>query len=128
MMYKLSNRSQERLQGIEPILIEIINEAITLSPYDFGIPQNGGLRTPEDQHLLYTKGVSKCDGYKHKSYHQTGKAFDIYAYVDGKATWEAQYYKPIALHIQSIADAKGVNLKWGGSWSSFVDLPHFQIK
>ena len=43
-MYKLSKRSRQRLEGIEPVLIEIIEEAIKYSPYDFGIPGYGGLR------------------------------------------------------------------------------------
>jgi len=127
-MFKLSKRSQERLQGIEPILIDIVNEAIKESPYDFGIPSFGGLRTEEEQHYLFNKKVSKCDGYNKKSYHQTGKAFDIYAYVNGKATWDKKYYEPIARHIQKVAQFKfGIVLTWGGDWKSFVDMPHFQI-
>ena len=128
MNYKLSNRSKSRLEGIDTILIDIVIEAIKDSPYDFGIPQYGGLRTQPDQYSLYQRGASKCDGTIKKSYHQTGKAFDIYAYVDGKATWDEKYYKPIADHIRSVArDKFRVNLIWGGNWTTFVDLPHFQI-
>ena len=128
-MYKLSNRSLSNISEIEDILIMIIQEGIKNSPYDFGIPSTGGFRTAEEQYLLFQKGASKCDGYEKKSYHQTGKAFDIYAYVDGKATWEAKYYEPIARHLQSIAKDKfGIELTWGGDWKKFVDMPHFQIK
>lgn len=127
-MYKLSKRSRARLDGIKPILIEIVEEAIKDSPYDFGIPSFGGLRTAEEQHYLFNKKVSKCDGYDKKSYHQSGNAFDIYAYVDGKATWNHVYYGPIARHIQKVAKDKfGIELQWGGDWKSFVDMPHFQI-
>lgn len=127
-MYKLSERSEKRLEGIDPILIEIVKESIKESPYDFGIPAFGGLRTAEEQNGLFMKKVSKCDGYKNKSYHQSGKAFDIYAYINGKATWEKRYYMPIARHIQKIALEKfNVKLQWGGDWRSFIDLPHFQI-
>ena len=127
-MYKLSKRSRERLNGINPILIQIVEEAIKESPYDFGIPSFGGLRTAEEQHYLFNKKVSKCDGYNKKSYHQSGNAFDIYAYVDGKASWKHEYYKPIAEHIMKIAKEQfDTELSWGGNWTSFVDLPHFQI-
>lgn len=127
-MYKLSKRSRSRLDGIKPVLIEIVEEAIKESPYDFGIPNFGGLRTSEDQFYLFNKGVSKCDGYDKKSYHQSGNAFDIFAFVDGKATWKHEYYKPIADHIKEIAKEKfGVELQWGGDWKNFVDMPHFQI-
>ena len=51
-MYKLSNRSLNNLEGVEPILIEIIIESIKNSPFDFGIPSSGGMRTPEEQYLM----------------------------------------------------------------------------
>jgi len=78
MSYKLSKRSRARLEGIHVVLIDIIEAAITDSPFDFGIPQMGGLRTAEDQAILYSKGVTQCDGYEKKSYHQTGRAFRLF--------------------------------------------------
>jgi len=127
-MYKLSKRSLRRLEGIKKILTKIAKEAIKDSPHDFGIPLTGGLRTAEDQNKLYRQKVSKCDGYKKKSYHQTGKAFDIYVIIDGKATWQTKYYKPVAKHIIKVArDKFSVELTWGGNFKSFTDLPHFEI-
>lgn len=128
-MYELSKRSKERLARVNPLLIDIVEEAIKDSPFDFGIPREGGYRSPEDQHILFLKGASKCDGYKHKSYHQTGNAFDIYGYVDGKATWNVLILTEIARHLQKIAkDCFCVDLEWGGSWRTFRDMPHFQLK
>ena len=127
-MYKLSKRSYERLNGIDAILVAILTEAIKESPFDFGIPRNGGMRTAKEQNELYKKGRSRLDGYKNKSYHQTGKAFDIYAYVDGDASWEKEHLTAIARHIQKVAKEQfNTKLTWGGDWKSFVDMPHFQI-
>jgi peptidoglycan L-alanyl-D-glutamate endopeptidase CwlK len=129
-MYKLSKRSLSRLKGIEPILIAILVDAIKKSPYDFGIPQHGGLRTDSEQYALYLKRpkVTQIDGTRRRSYHQTGRAFDIYAYVDGKPTWEAKYYDPIAHNLQKVAKERyNIELQWGGHFKSFKDLPHFQI-
>ena len=127
-MYKLSKRSYERLNGIDAILIAIVTEAIKESPFDFGIPRSGGLRTAEDQYKLFKDGKSKCDGFKKKSYHQSGKAFDIFAYVDGDASWSPSHLEPIARHIQKVAKEQfNVELTWGGDWTSFRDMPHFQI-
>ena len=127
-MYKLSKRSYERLNGVNAILIAILTEAIKESPYDFGIPRSGGLRTAEFQNELYKKGKSQLDGYKKKSYHQSGKAFDIFAYVDGKASWDRDQLTAIARHIQKVAREQfDVELTWGGDWKNFVDMPHFQI-
>ena len=135
-MYQLSKRSRERLNGISTVLIDIIEEGIVNSPFDFGIPQYGGLRTAEDQNKLYQQGrdlpgsiITNVDGYIKQSYHQTGKAFDIYAYVDGRASWNVQHLTAIARHLQQIAkDCYSINLEWGGDWRSFKDYPHFQIK
>lgn len=127
-MYKLSKRSLSRLEGIEPDLIELLKEAIKTSPYDFGIPREGGLRTAEDQHILFLKGASKCDGYKRKSKHQLGLAFDIYGYVDGKPTWDKIILTNIAYHILMVAASMGIKLTWGGNWKNFKDMPHFEIK
>lgn len=127
-MYKLSKRSYERLNGVNAILIAILTEAIKESPYDFGIPREGGLRTAEEQYKLYLDKKSQLDGFKKKSYHQSGKAFDIFAYVDGKASWKKQHLTAIARHIQKVAkDQFDVDLEWGGDWKRFVDMPHFQI-
>lgn len=133
-MYKLSSRSRSRLDGIDQVLIDIIEEAIKYSPFDFGIPQYGGLRTAEDQNKLYQQGrdlpgsiITQVDGYIKKSYHQTGKAFDIYAYVDGKASWKEEHLTAIAEHLIQVAkECFDVELTWGGSWK-WRDMPHFQI-
>lgn len=128
--YRLSKRSIMRLDKVNPLLIAIVVDSIRESPFDFGIPEYGGFRTAEEQNALYNKRprVSYKDGYRNMSYHQTGNAFDIYAFVNGKATWEQKYYEPIARHIQKIAmDKYGTRLTWGGDWHGFKDLPHFQI-
>ena len=144
-MYNLSNRSRERLEGILPILIEIIEEGIADSPYDFGIPQYGGLRTTEDQQQLYAKGrtdfsthtrpVTYVDGINRLSNHQAkedgyGHAFDIYVYnhKTKRASWNVDKLSEVAMHLIKIAQKKGVDLSWGGLWSRFKDYPHFEVK
>lgn len=135
-MSKLSATSRKRLEGIKPILITIIEDAITTSPIDFGIPQDGGLRTANRQNAMYAQGrtdlskpkITNADGYKNISRHQSGEAFDIYAYVNGKASWDIGHLTAIAHHILKVAANYRVQLEWGGDWKSFKDYPHFQIK
>lgn len=134
-MFKLSKTSRARLNGIDPSLIFLIEDAIKTSPIDFGIPLDGGLRTEARQAELYAQGrtttgrkITNADGKVKKSYHQSGKAFDIYAFVDGKASWDISHLTTIARHLQAVARSKGIELEWGGSWVSFKDYPHFQIK
>ena len=126
--YKLSKRSLSRLDGIRSVLIAVLVEGIKDSPYDFGIPKTGGFRTANDQKELYNLGVSKCDGVKNKSYHQSGNAFDIYIYEAGKANWNKDKLKLVAEHLKETAKNKyGISLEWGGDWISWQDYPHFQI-
>lgn len=141
-MYKLSKRSKKRLEGVHPDLIRLVEKAITNSPFDFGIPQYGGLRTVEDQQELYLKGrrgkkgeriVTYVDGIKRKSNHQAksdgfGHAFDIYGIEDGVATWKPSILKPIAEHIKKTAEDMKIEISWGGDWTTFKDLPHFELK
>ncbi len=136
-MFGLSTRSNQRIEGIKPILITIIKEGIKTSPYDFGIPKYGGARTKAQQKELYaigrtvsvnkspitwtleSKHLIKEDGFGH--------AFDIYAYVNGKASWKMIHLKPIARHLQKVAKKHGVVLEWGFDlWGK--DGAHFQIK
>lgn len=128
-MYRLSNTSRGRLDGIDKVLIDIIEEAIVNSPYDFGVPEFGGMRTDEEQEDMYAKGRTKPGRivtWTLNSYHKTGKAFDIYAYVNNKASWDLKHLEPIARHLQEIACIYDVELHWGHDlWGK--DGAHFQI-
>lgn len=141
--YKASLRSLNRLTGIESVLIAIIVDALASEdcPHDFGIPQHGGKRTAGEQNLLYTSGASQKDGFIKESYHQSGKAFDIYAYIDGKASWDPNVLEALARHIMNIAREKyHVTIRWGGDWDSdgirvdkdndesFFDGAHFELR
>ena len=129
MSYRLSKRSRGRIDGIEDILITIVEEAISDSPFDFGIPKLGGMRTDEQQKEMYAQGRTKPGRkvtWTLNSYHKTGKAFDIYAYVNGGASWDRKYLEPIARHLQKVAERHGVKLDWGYElWKK--DGAHFQI-
>ena len=100
-MNKFSKTSLARRSGVDGRLVEISDLAIKICPIDFGIPGDGGIRTPERQQELFNEGLSKCDGFKNKSFHQTGLALDVYAYVDGKASWETEHLAVVAAAISS---------------------------
>ena len=127
-MFQLGKNSVINMAGIDSRLMDIVEVAIKLSNIDFGIPSSGGLRTTEDQAALFTAGKSKCDGRTNKSYHQTGKAVDVYAYVDGKASWDHLHLTHIATAMLQASAQLGYELKWGCLWNSWQDMPHFEIK
>ena len=126
-MYQLSNTSRSRLASVAHRCVKVIERALVISPIDFGIPQYGGRRTAQEQHALFLGGKSKCDGIEKKSTHQSGKAFDVYAYVDGKASWDELHLTTVAAAILQAASELKVPLEWGGLWKGFRDMPHFQL-
>lgn len=134
MSFKFSKSSLSRLNTVNPLLKQIFLKALPTSPYDFGIPKDGGKRTAKRQNELYQQGrsipgkiITNADGYNKPSYHQSGNAVDIYAYVNGKPSWNVMYFAPIARHLQKVAKEHfNVNLEWGGDWT-WKDYGHFQI-
>ena len=127
MPLKLSDKSKQRREGVDPRLIEISDLAIQISVIDFGIPRDGGLRLAKRQNELFEDGKSKADGYDKLSEHQSGNALDFYAYVDGAASWEPEHLAMVAAAFLQAAAMLGYKLKWGGLWKSFKDMPHVQL-
>lgn len=125
-MFKFSQKSISRLEGVDIRLKEVAELALTLTPIDFGIPSTGGLRTAEQQNNLYLEGKSRRDGIKRKSLHQLGTALDVYAYVDGKASWQKDHLTIIAGAMLESARRLGYKITWGGWWP--WDMPHFQLE
>lgn len=138
--FKLSKRSKKYLSGVNKNLIKLIERVIKKSPFDFGIPQYGGMRTAQEQNNLFHKipKVTQLDGFKKKSYHQTGNAFDIFIFYDGKAVWAGHEEKYMAVWkvIEEEFNSMKVEgifsenefIQWGGNWKRFKDYPHFQMK
>lgn len=85
-----------------------------------------GLRTFDEQKKLYAQGrtepgsivTNAQPGY---SYHNYGLAFDAVEIKNGQAVWN----NPNWTKIGQIARQHG--LEWGGNWTSFKDMPHFQL-
>jgi peptidoglycan L-alanyl-D-glutamate endopeptidase CwlK len=132
--FYLSDTSLERLDGVDPRYIKVLKRAIKISTVDFGIPQDGGVRTAERQHEMYLdpKIKTNCDGFNDKSKHQIpsgkiyGEAFDYFAYVKGRASWEEHHMTAVAAAILQAACELLVPLEWGGHWANFQDMPHIQ--
>lgn len=133
-MYSFSEKSLERLSTCDEKLQKVALLAIMLSEVDFGISE--GYRSPARQKMLYAKGrtaegdiVTYIDGVKKKGKHnyKPSKAFDVYAYVNGRVSWEKKYYDQINEAIQEAADTFGIIVYWGGEWITFKDYPHFEI-
>lgn len=147
MGYRLGKRSKERLQGVDPRMVRVVERAISISEQDFSVIC--GLRTIEEQKVLVAKGAS----HTMKSKHLEGLAVDLMAWVDG-GRWELNLYDEIADAMRKAAIEEGVTIRWGAAWHKtltewegitedlmneyidlrrsqgrrpFIDGPHFEI-
>lgn len=144
-MFKFSKRSIRNMKDVNDEMVLVFMTAIQYSPIDFGIPNDGGVRSALRQHQMFLDPdiETKCDGYDKVSKHQIpdgeafGKALDVYAYINGKASWNKVHLSIIAGVILSTAKrlkAEGkisIDVVWGGTFGSRNfkgwDKPHFQI-
>lgn len=120
-MFKLGKRSIERLQGVHPDLVRVVERAIDLTPVDFTVLE--GLRSPERQQTLVASGASQTLN----SRHITGHAVDLGAWVDDQVDWSWPLYAKIADAMKAAANELGVSIVWGGDWRTFKDGPHFEL-
>jgi peptidoglycan L-alanyl-D-glutamate endopeptidase CwlK len=148
-MFKLSKRSHDRLFGVDPRLVAVVNSAIGITKVDFGVTE--GLRTRETQEAYVKAGKSQTMDSKHL----TGHAVDLVAFVNGAVSWELNLYDDIAEAMRIAAKEHDLPLRWGAAWNiadirrwdgsmeaamnyyiderrrmnrrPFIDAPHFEI-
>jgi len=110
MSFKLSQRSLDKMDGVDERLIAVAKLAIQNTSIDFGVIC--GLRTIEEQRELFDKGASKTMASKHIS----GDALDLMAYIGSRGSWELKLYDNIGDAIIDAAREVGVGLRWGAAW------------
>ena len=121
MSFRLSLRSTQRLKGVHPNLIAVVEGAIARTDIDFIVTE--GLRTAQRQAQLVKAGASRTLN----SRHLTGHAVDIAALVEGRVRWDWPLYPRIAKAFRAAALDLGVSLVWGGDWPRLRDGPHFEL-
>lgn len=124
-MFKASNRTKERLKGVDERLSMLVGYALAISEVDFFV--NEGLRTTEQQQKYFKAGNSQLDGIKKKSKHQLGKAIDVY-YVGWKNTDSANdpRWTKLINAFRIAGKNLGLELNFGYDWG--WDKPHIELK
>ena len=154
MAFNLSNRSRNKLDGVHPQLVAVVEAAIKLTKVDFGVTY--GVRTLAEQEKLVAAGRSQTmkskhliqeDGFSH--------AVDVVAYDGSDVVWELNVYDDICDAFKVAARDVGISIKWGAAWSEgdirsyegtaedamnayidlrrsqgrrpFIDGPHFEV-
>ena len=115
-MYRLSNRSKKRLEGVHPDLVKVVNRAIQITEKDFSI--TCGLRTVQEQRKLVSMGKSRTMN----SRHLTGHAVDMVPYP---VSWEWDDFTPIVEAFKKAAKDLGVPIVCGYDWG--WDAPHIEL-
>ncbi|HEX5314257.1 MAG TPA: M15 family metallopeptidase [Gammaproteobacteria bacterium] len=112
------------LPEVQPYARALIGKAAAVG---ITIKVISGTRSYAEQDALYAQGRSAPGpivtnakaGY---SNHNFGLAFDIGVFEGNKYLAESPKYKAVgALGIE-------IGLSWGGSWKSFQDQPHFELR
>ena len=153
-MFKLSNRSLEKLEGVNPVLVDTVKRAIQLSKVDFGVIY--GVRSLAEQEKLYKAGRSQTMKSRHLIQEDgTSHAVDLMAYDGSNPSWDIVMYDDIADAMKAAAKETGAKICWGASWHieditkwdgtmeeamnayvdlrrsqnrrPFIDGPHFQL-
>jgi peptidoglycan L-alanyl-D-glutamate endopeptidase CwlK len=138
-MYKLSNASASKLEGVHPRLAAVVKRAIELTTQDFIVVC--GLRTLEEQEELYSQGRTKPgkivtwtlnsrhlpapDGF--------GRAVDLVPYPIDWST--PSKFDSIAKAMAEAAKELKTTIRWGADWDcdgiprerGESDSPHFEL-
>ena len=120
MPFKLSQKSKDRMAGVHPDLVAVVNRAIEITAVDFAVLE--GVRSKARQEQLLKAGASQTM----RSRHLTGHAVDLGAYVGGSVRWDWPLYDKIALAMKAAALELQVAIEWGGDWK-MKDGPHWQL-
>lgn len=121
-MRKYSQRSLNSLKGIHPDLRRVVDRALQDSPVDFIAIE--GLRTKTRQAELVASGASQTMD----SRHITGHAVDLLPIGPNGPEFAWPLYNKLGPAVEAAAKAEGVEITWGGRWSTFRDGPHFELK
>ena len=115
-MFKLSSRSLEKLEGVNPLLVDTVKEAIKLSSVDFGVIY--GVRSLAEQEKLYKSGRSQTMRSKHLIQDdKTSHAVDLMAYDGSNPSWDIVMYDDIADAMKAAAKETGAKIRWGAAWT-----------
>lgn len=120
-------RRAEKLAGLKPELREVVYRAAELCPFDIVVLE--GMRTYARQQALKSQGAS----HTLRSKHLTGDAVDLAPMLDTdedgdqEISWHWPHYHQLAHYVKQAAIEKGVDIEWGGDWTTFKDGPHWQL-
>lgn len=124
---QIDQKSEKKLVGVHPHLIEIVRAAAKITAVDFIITE--GPRTLERQRQLVASGASQTLRSRHipGGPSKFAHAIDVAATVAGQVRWDWPLYDRISVAMKQGAQQVGFPVEWGGDWTTFKDGPHYQL-
>lgn len=125
--FYLSGRDLQRLIGVHPDLVRVVERAATLAPAPFMVLE--GLRALARHRQYFRAGKTRTM----RSRHLTGHAVDLAPLIDTdgdgdrEVSWNWADFRPLARAVKLAAEQVGVPVEWGGDWKGFPDGPHWQL-
>jgi peptidoglycan LD-endopeptidase CwlK len=130
MSFVFSRRSKKNLETCEIPLQTLATKALATSPIDFTIIC--GYRDKKGQEEAFASGASKLKFPNSKHNKWPALAFDAVPYP---LDWhDIKSFQELGDHIietwGSMTDEEkmGFDLSWGGTWKSFKDYPHYELR
>lgn len=125
-MFNLSQKSKDKLTGVHPDLVKVIERAIQITDVDFVVLE--GVRDKKRQKELVENGASLTMNSRHiPGKDGFSKAVDLGALNDGQISWLWPFYEKIAKAVKEAAREMNIPVEWGGDWKKFKDGLHFQL-
>ena len=129
----IDTASQQRIDKLHPMVREEVAQIVTeinnnlTGKAKVRIAQ--GLRTIAEQNALYNQRPKVTNAKGGQSIHNYGTAVDIVLIIDGKeASWDTKKDwdgDKVSDWNECVKVFKKYGWAWGGDWSSFKDMPHF---
>lgn len=120
-MYKFSSHSKSALATCDVRLQDVMNHAIKIC--DFSVLC--GHRNEEDQNYAYDNGFSRVRWPNGKHNSIPSKAVDVAPYP---IMWNDPIrFTELSIVIKDVAKKLKIRIIWGGDWSKFIDMPHYEL-
>ena len=119
--HRYGRASRAKLNTCHPLLAQVAERALELSPYDITIVWGG--RTQAEQNALFESGASyaRFPDSKHNVLGDDGEmrseAIDFAPWVASRVPWnDTHVFAVVAGAFFAAAAEIGVSLRWGGDW------------
>jgi len=124
--FVMSHQSRQKMQGVHPLLKQVVETAMSLSAVDFKVTE--GVRSAERQAELLADGRSWVKTSKHQAdpTNGLGHAVDVMALPTPEGSWDWEHYEQINDAMQAASKRHNARITWGGCWAT-KDGCHFQL-